>query len=88
MGDKVLTDGDKARVEKRLEAISKENQRFERIVVSRDEALTMFQENKFKVRTAASRSTVLVPKFTRSPIFAFSTEVNEHVLSLIKVAVK
>lgn len=28
----------------------KENQRFERIEVSRDEALGMFTENKFKVR--------------------------------------
>lgn len=27
----------------------KANQRFERVAVSRDEALSMFQENKFKV---------------------------------------
>ncbi len=33
----------------RIEAIAKENQRFQRVVVSRDEALAMFQENKFKV---------------------------------------
>ncbi len=46
-----LTEDFKTRIEKRLEAICKENQRFERIVVSRDEALAMFQENKFKVRT-------------------------------------
>ena len=29
--------------------IMKEKQRFERVVVSREEALAMFQENKFKV---------------------------------------
>lgn len=27
----------------------KENQKFERVAVSREEALTMFEENKFKV---------------------------------------
>jgi threonyl-tRNA synthetase len=36
-----------------VEAASKESQRFERLVVSRDEALAMFQENKFKVRLRA-----------------------------------
>lgn len=45
----VITEGDRARIEKRVEAAGKENQKFERVVVSRDEALTMFQENKFKV---------------------------------------
>ena len=35
----------------------KSNQRFERVAVSRDEALSMFQENKFKVRPAAPGST-------------------------------
>lgn len=49
MGDKVLTDADKANIEKRIETAVKENQRFERVVVSREEALSMFQENKFKV---------------------------------------
>eukprot|EP00878_Enallax_costatus_P001087 GHUV01001224.1.p1 GENE.GHUV01001224.1~~GHUV01001224.1.p1 ORF type:complete len:714 (+),score=237.30 GHUV01001224.1:1826-3967(+) len=49
MGDKVLTDADKPSIEKRIENIVKEGQRFERVVVSRDEALAMFQENKFKI---------------------------------------
>lgn len=45
----VLTDADKPTIEKRIDAIVKEGQRFQRVVVSRDEALAMFQENKFKV---------------------------------------
>lgn len=45
-----LSDTDRTRIEKRVEAAAKEGQRFERIVVSRDEALAMFTENKFKVR--------------------------------------
>ena len=31
----------------------KEKQRFERVVVSREEALAMFQENKFKVEISS-----------------------------------
>lgn len=53
LGDKTLTDADKARVQKRIEAAVKEGQKFERIAVSRDEALGMFTENKFKVGSAA-----------------------------------
>ena len=34
--------------------IMKEKQRFERVVVSREEALAMFQENKFKVEIISS----------------------------------
>eukprot|EP00197_Chlamydomonas_leiostraca_P002015 CAMPEP_0202857222 /NCGR_PEP_ID=MMETSP1391-20130828/251_1 /ASSEMBLY_ACC=CAM_ASM_000867 /TAXON_ID=1034604 /ORGANISM="Chlamydomonas leiostraca, Strain SAG 11-49" /LENGTH=715 /DNA_ID=CAMNT_0049536001 /DNA_START=82 /DNA_END=2229 /DNA_ORIENTATION=+ len=49
MGDRSLSEGDKARIEKRVEAAAKESQRFERLVVSRDEALAMFGENKFKI---------------------------------------
>jgi hypothetical protein len=45
----VLTDAEKPQIEKAIEAVCKEGQRFERIVVTRDEALSMFQENKFKV---------------------------------------
>lgn len=45
----VLTDADKAAVEKGIDEVVKAGQRFERVVVSRDEALAMFQENKFKV---------------------------------------
>lgn len=44
-----LSETERVRIEKRIEAIAKEGQRFERIVVSRDEALAMFTENKFKV---------------------------------------
>jgi hypothetical protein len=46
-----LSDHDRPAIEKRVESIIKDNQRFQRVVVSRDEALGMFQENKFKVRT-------------------------------------
>lgn len=44
-----LGDADRPNIEKRIESIIKDNQRFQRVVVSRDEALGMFQENKFKV---------------------------------------
>ncbi|KAL6760107.1 hypothetical protein V8C86DRAFT_2561020 [Haematococcus lacustris] len=54
MGDRALTEGDRPRMEKRMEAAAKEGQRFERVVVSRDEALAMFQENKFKVEIISS----------------------------------
>lgn len=49
MGERTLTEPEKARLEKRIEAVAKEAQRFERVVVTRDEALSMFQENKFKI---------------------------------------
>lgn len=45
----VLSDHDRPNIEKRVDSIIKDNQRFQRVVVSRDEALGMFQENKFKV---------------------------------------
>jgi threonyl-tRNA synthetase len=45
----VLSDHDRPALEKRIETITKDNQRFQRVVVSREEALGMFQENKFKV---------------------------------------
>jgi hypothetical protein len=45
----VLGDPERPVIEKRIELIVKEGQRFERVVVTRDEALAMFQENKFKV---------------------------------------
>lgn len=46
---RTLTEADKGRIEKRIDQAIKENQRFERVVVSREEALEMFGENKFKV---------------------------------------
>mmetsp|Transcript_3792 Transcript_3792/g.4274 ORF Transcript_3792/g.4274 Transcript_3792/m.4274 type:complete len:725 (-) Transcript_3792:256-2430(-) len=49
MGDRSLTDEDKPKLQKRMEAACKEKQKFERVVVSRDEALECFLENKFKV---------------------------------------
>lgn len=49
MGDRSLGDADKDLIEKRIESSIKENQRFERVVVTREEALAMFEENKFKV---------------------------------------
>jgi len=45
-----LVESERPAVEKRMEAAVKEGQRFQRVVVSREEALTMFTENKFKVR--------------------------------------
>ncbi|GLC55278.1 hypothetical protein PLESTB_000967300 [Pleodorina starrii] len=49
MGDRTLGEADKGRIEKRYETAVKESQKFQRVVVSRDEALSMFQENKFKI---------------------------------------
>ncbi|KAG2439420.1 hypothetical protein HXX76_004777 [Chlamydomonas incerta] len=48
MGDRTLTEADKARIEKRIEGSVKESQKFQRVVVTREEALSMFEENKFK----------------------------------------
>ena len=44
-----LTEDDTKRVEKRFDNITKEAQVYQRAVVSREEALAMFQENPFKV---------------------------------------
>jgi len=44
-----LSETDRTRIEKRVEQAVKEGQKFERIEVTRDEALAMFLENKFKV---------------------------------------
>lgn len=52
MGDNTLTDGDKPTLEKAIDSAIKENQQFQRVVVTREEALSMFQENKFKARGA------------------------------------
>eukprot|EP00884_Botryococcus_braunii_P020679 jgi/Botrbrau1/7295/Bobra.0318s0027.1 len=50
MGEnRTLADGDRADINKAIDRITKEKQAFQRVVVSRDEALQMFQENKFKV---------------------------------------
>eukprot|EP00803_Ostreobium_quekettii_P004623 evm.model.scf_474.4 EVM.evm.TU.scf_474.4 scf_474:55752-66411(-) len=49
MGDRTLGDADIPKVEKRMIEATKEGQPFQRVVVSRDEALTMFEENKFKI---------------------------------------
>ena len=45
------------RVARRLQA-GKESQKFQRVVVSRDEALSMFEENKFKVGRVCVRACV------------------------------
>lgn len=50
----VLGESDKPTIEKHIDNIVKESQRFDRVVVSREEALAMFQENKFKVRGHSS----------------------------------
>jgi len=49
MGDATLAESDLQRVEKRVSNAIKEKQPFQRITVSREEALAMFQENKFKI---------------------------------------
>ncbi|KAL4423853.1 hypothetical protein ABPG75_001154 [Micractinium tetrahymenae] len=49
LGDRTLNDAEKAVIAKRMQQAVKEKQSFERIEVSREEALSMFQENKFKV---------------------------------------
>ncbi|PSC73319.1 threonine-tRNA mitochondrial [Micractinium conductrix] len=49
LGDRTLKDEEKANIAKRMQQAVKEKQNFERIEVSREEALSMFQENKFKV---------------------------------------
>ena len=49
LGEKTLTPDNVEEIEKRMKAIIGEKQPFQRIVVSRDEALEMFAENKFKV---------------------------------------
>ncbi|PRW60977.1 threonyl-tRNA synthetase [Chlorella sorokiniana] len=48
LGDRTLNEAEKSRITKRMQQAVKEKQVFERIEVSRDEALGMFQENKFK----------------------------------------
>ncbi|GMH39789.1 hypothetical protein BSKO_07687 [Bryopsis sp. KO-2023] len=47
--DTTLRDNDMPKIEKRMSQAVKEGQPFQRVVVTRDEALSMFQENKFKV---------------------------------------
>ena len=54
MGDRVLTEADRPLLAKRMELAVKEKQEFKRAVVSRPEALAMFQENKFKVELIES----------------------------------
>ena len=49
MGDKTLHDSDREVLSKRIEKICAEKQAFERAVVTREEALAMFEENPFKV---------------------------------------
>jgi threonyl-tRNA synthetase len=49
IGDVAMTAADHAFIQKRMEAVVKEKQEFQRVEVSRAEALDMFQENKFKV---------------------------------------
>ena len=49
LGERTLSDHERDGIEKRMQPIIKEKQPFQRIEVSRDEALEMFLENKFKV---------------------------------------
>ena len=54
LGERTLSDHERDGIEKRMQAIVKEKQPFQRIEVSRDEALEMFLENKFKVELITS----------------------------------
>lgn len=47
--DKSLNDHEKGKILKRMQDAVKERQTFDRIVITKDEALAMFSENKFKV---------------------------------------
>ena len=49
MGDKTLSPEEYQKIEQRMAQAIKEGQPFQRVVVTREEALSMFQENKFKV---------------------------------------
>jgi len=49
IGDQAMTAADHTILQKRMETAVKEKQEFQRVEVSRAEALDMFQENKFKV---------------------------------------
>jgi len=49
LGERNLGDPDKDKIVKRMQTAVKERQPFERVVISKDEALQMFAENKFKV---------------------------------------
>ncbi|KAL6782374.1 TST1 [Auxenochlorella protothecoides x Auxenochlorella symbiontica] len=49
LGDRTLCEPDRDTIQKRMQQIVKAKQAFERVTVSRAEALEMFQENKFKV---------------------------------------
>jgi len=49
LGERTLSDHERDGIQKRMEKIIKEKQPFQRIEVTRDEALEMFTENKFKV---------------------------------------
>ena len=49
MEGRSLTEADFGAIDVRVAAIVKEKQPFERAVVTRDEALSMFAENKFKL---------------------------------------
>lgn len=49
LGDRTLKDGDRETLRARMQRIVKERQDFRRVRVSREEALEMFAENKFKV---------------------------------------
>jgi threonyl-tRNA synthetase len=81
MGDKTLTEGDKERIESRVEASIKENQKFERIVVSREEALAMFQENKFKV--SADVSNIILGKHLELDLVRPNTVLRNYYLVVV-----
>eukprot|EP00933_Yihiella_yeosuensis_P061117 TRINITY_DN63949_c0_g1_i1.p1 TRINITY_DN63949_c0_g1~~TRINITY_DN63949_c0_g1_i1.p1 ORF type:complete len:906 (+),score=260.86 TRINITY_DN63949_c0_g1_i1:82-2718(+) len=54
-GDRKLNDSDFSAIEKHAEAICKEAQKFERCVISKEEALELFSDNPFKVQLITNK---------------------------------
>jgi len=54
MGERTLVEEDKSAISQAMNKFIKEKQNFERVVVTREEALGMFEENKFKVELISS----------------------------------
>lgn len=79
MGDRTLADAERPTIEKRMEAAVKEGQRFQRVVVSRDEALSMFTENKFKVPRDDKGGDRAVLRWLRLEALCSATRVHSRV---------
>jgi len=65
MGSDTIKDDDYKPIEKEVQKIMKKKQKFERMVVTKDEALEMFQDNPFKVKILSTK----VPDGTRTTVY-------------------